>query len=84
MVTFFAAISLAMVMFGFMAFALWFSKYKQNGRTCCNTGIDELDSKLDPCISCPRKDSEECDHESGEMCDTKNAAGIDACALEAE
>ncbi len=80
MTTFFAAVGLLMVMFSFMAFALWFSRYKQDGRACCSTGVEELDAKLDPCITCPRKDSDDCDHDHGELCESENSADIDACA----
>ncbi len=87
MMTFLAVTALFMVMFGFMALALWFARYKQEGRACCSTGIEELLAEdFDPCLTCPRKDSEECnlphDHADGEVCEHHGKANVDTCALE--
>ena len=75
MSTFLVSVGFFIVMSWFMAFALWFSRYKQDGRACCSTGIEDIDAKLDPCLTCPRKESvEECDgHVDGEVCEKKDA-----------
>ena len=85
MSSFIAVTGLFMVMFGFMGFALWFSRWKQEGRACCSTGIEELlGNEWDPCYTCPKKDTEACDHDeiSSEVCEHHDALNVDACALE--
>ncbi|MCB9069320.1 MAG: hypothetical protein H6629_16120 [Calditrichae bacterium] len=64
MIKFLVVVGLFMVMFGFLGFALWFARWKQEGRACCSTGIEDLlQNEWDPCLSCPKKGTDECDHD---------------------
>jgi hypothetical protein len=64
MTTFLAVVGLFMLMFGFLGFALWFARWKQEGRACCSTGIEELlENEWDACGTCPKRGTDEChDH----------------------
>ncbi len=55
MTTYIVAFTFLFAVFGFMAFAIRFSRYRQNGR-CCTAGLENIEEEREACATCPLKE----------------------------
>lgn len=55
MTTYIVSILFLMAVFGFMAFAIRFSRYREDGR-CCTAGLENIEEERNACATCPLKE----------------------------